>query len=138
MKLKIHKLTMLAIVAASAVLLGTAANARAADEWFVMGEKSIDAAGTGAEMKTQGGRWDKNVKKVKLSVEGADVTFTKVILFWDNRRDDTLDNLGTVKAGGETTPHDAPGRKTRLTKVEIQYKILGKAKMATVKIWGYD
>ena len=129
---------MLAIVAASAVLLGTAGNARAADEWFVMGEKSIDAAGTGAEMKTQGGRWDKDVKKVKLSVEGADVTLTKVILFWDNRPDDTLADVGTLKAGKETTPHDAPGRKARLTKVEIQYKVLGTAKTATVKIWGYD
>ena len=63
---------------------------------------------------------------------------TSVVLGWDNRKDDTLTNVGTLKAGGQTAPKDAPGRKGRLTSVKVQYKILGKAPTATVKIWGFD
>ena len=49
----------------------------------------------------------------KVSVEGADVQILKVVLGWDNRPDKTL-TVGTIKAGGQTAPTDAPGRKGRL------------------------
>ena len=138
MKIKIHNLTAFFVVAASAVLLGGMGTARAADEWFVMGEQALKSADSSAEIKSQGGRWKKDVKQVRLSVEGADVRMIQVVLGWDNRADDTLTALGTVKAGGQTAPTDAPGRKGRLKSVKIQYKILGKAPTATVKIWGLD
>ena len=137
MKIKIHNLAAFSVVAASAVLLGAVGSARAADQWFVMGEQTLKSADPSVEIKTQGGRWNKDVKKVKLSVEGADVQMIKVVLSWDNRQDDTLP-VGTIKAGGQTAPKDAPGLKGRLTSVKIQYKILGKAPTATVKIWGFD
>ena len=135
--MKIHNLTAFFVVAVSAVLLGAAGTARA-DQWFVMGEQTIKSADPSVEIKTQGGRWKKDVKQVKLSVEGADVQMTSVVLGWDNRSDDTLANVGTLKAGGQTAAKDAPGRKGRLKSVKIQYKILGKAPTATVKIWGLD
>ena len=138
MKIKIHNLTAFFVVAASAVLLGGMGTARAADEWFVMGEQTLKSADPSVEIKTQGGRWKKDVKQVRLSVEGADVRMIQVVLGWDNRADDTLTALGTVKAGGQTAPTDAPGRKGRLKSVKIQYKILGKAPTATVKILGLD
>ena len=134
---KIHNLTAFLVVAASAVLLGTVGTARAADQWFVMGEQTIKSADPSVEIKTQGGRWQKDVKQVKLSVEGADVQITSVVLGWDNRKDSTL-TVGTLKAGGQTAPTDAPGRKGRLTSVKIQYKILGDKPTATVKILGFD
>ena len=137
MKIKIHNLTVLFFVAASAVLLGTVGSARA-DEWFVMGEQALKSADSGVEMKTEGSRWQKDVKQVKLSVEGADVQIIKVVLGWDNRPDATLSDVGTLKAGGQSAPTDAPGRKGRLTSAKIQYKILGGKPTATVKIWGYD
>jgi hypothetical protein len=112
--------------------------ARAADQWFVMGEQALNSADSSAEIKSQGGRWKKDVKQVRLSVEGADVQILKVVLGWDNRPDTTLNAVGTVKAGGQTAPTDAPGRKGRLKSVKIQYKILGDKPTATVKIWGYD
>jgi hypothetical protein len=136
MKIKIHNLTVFFVVAASAVLLGAVDSARA-DEWFVMGEQTLNSADPSAQIKTEGSRWKKDVKQVKLSVEGADVEMTSVVLGWDNRKDTTL-AVGTVKAGGQTAPTDAPGRKGRLTWVKIQYKILGKKPTATVKIWGLD
>ena len=49
-----------------------------------------------------------------------------------------MQNVGTLKSGGETAPNNAPGRKGRLTSVTIQYKILGGAPTADVKVWGYD
>ena len=87
MKIKIHNLTAFFVVAASAVLLGAVGSARAADEWFVMGEQTLKSADPSVEIKTQGGRWKKDVKQVKLSVEGADVQIIKVVLGWDNRPD---------------------------------------------------
>lgn len=136
MKIKIHNRVVLFVVVASALLLGTVDGA-IINKWFVMGEQTIKSADPSVEIKTTGGRWSKDVKKVKLSVEGADVQMIKVVLGWDNRADDTL-AVGTVKAGGETAPKDAPGLKGRLKSIKIQYKILGKAPTATVKIWGYD
>ena len=134
--MKIHNLAAFCVAAASAVLLGAVDNARA-DEWFVMGEQTLKSADPSAEITTQGNRWQKDVKQVKLSVEGADVEITSVVLGWDNRKDTTL-TVGTIKAGGETAATDAPGRKGRLTWVKIQYKILGDKPTATVKILGYD
>ena len=135
--MKIHNRAPFLVGAAFAVLLGAASLAKA-DQWFTMAEQTINATDPSAEIKTKGGRWKKDVKQVKLSVEGADVQMTSVVLGWDNRSDDTLANVGTLKAGGQTAPKDAPGRKGRLKSVKIQYKILGKAPTATVKIWGLD
>ena len=135
--MKIQNLAAFCVAAASVVLLGTVGSARAGDQWFVMGEQTLNATDPSAEIKTEGGRWKKDVKQVRLAVEGADVQMTKVVLGWDNRADDTL-AVGTVKAGGMTAPKDAPGRKGRLTSVKMQYKILGKAPTATVKIMGLD
>ena len=134
--MKINNQKLAAFVAASALLLGTV-HGGIINKWFEMGEQTISSANPSVEIKTTGSRWKKDVKKVKLSVEGADVEMTQVVLGWDNRQDDTLP-VGTIKAGGETAPKDAPGLKGRLTSVKIQYKILGKAPTATVKIWGFD
>ena len=123
---------------ASVVLVGAVGSARAADEWFVLGEQTIKAADPSAQIKSAGNRWDKDVKQVKLSAEGADVQITQLVLNWDNRKDDTLTNVGTLKAGGQTAPADAPGRKGRLTAVTVQYKILGDKPSATLKVWGLD
>ena len=135
--MKIHNLAAFCVAAAaSAVLLGAVNNARA-DEWFVMGSQTLNSANPSAEIQAQGNRWQKDVKQVKLSVEGADVQITSVVLGWDNRKDTTL-TVGTLKDGGQTAATDAPGRKGRLTWVKIQYKILGGKPTATVKIWGFD
>jgi hypothetical protein len=126
------------VVVASASLMAGVENAAAADQWFVLGEQTIKSADPSAQIKSEGGRWDKDVKQVKLSAEGADVQITQLVLNWDNRRDDTLKNVGTLKAGGQTAPADAPGRKGRLTSVTVQYKILGDKPTATLKVWGLD
>jgi len=135
--MKIHNRAPFFVVAAFAVLLGTVSIARAADQWFTLAEQTINATDPSAEIKSKGGRWKKDVKQVKLSVEGADVQIIKAVLGWDNRPDTTL-AVGTVKAGGQTAATDAPGRKGRLTWVKLQYKIQGKKPSATVKVWGLD
>ena len=133
MKIKIHNLAAFYVATASVILLG--GSAIAADQWFVMGQQTLNATDPSAEIKTEGGRFKKDVKQVRLAVEGADVQMIKVVLGWDNRADDTL-AVGTIKAGGMTAPKDAPGRKGRLKSVKMQYKILGKKPTATVKVMG--
>jgi hypothetical protein len=123
---------------AVAFLLGTVATARA-DEWFVLGEKQINSTDLGTEIKAEQGKiWKEDIKKMKLSVEGADVQISKVVLNWNNAKDDTMTNIGVLKAGGETAAHDAPTREGTLMSVTLQYKILGGATAAKVKVWGYD
>ena len=135
-----NRRTVLASLVIGAVaLMGALGSARAADDkWFVLGQSTLKATDPSASIKSEGGRWDKDVKQVKLSVEGADVQITNVVLHWDNRKDDTLTNVGVVKSGGQTAAKDAPGIKGRLTSVTVQYKILGGAQTANLKVWGFD
>jgi hypothetical protein len=126
------------LVGASVVVLGAVGGARAANEWFVLGEQAIKSADSSVEIKSQGGRWEKDIKQMKISVEGADVEIAKVVLKWDNRRDETITNVGVLKSGAQSAPKDAPGRKGRLTSVAVQYKILGDAPTAKLKVWGFD
>jgi len=129
---------MFSLGIAAATLLGAAGSASAADAWFVLGQQTLNAADPSAEIKSTGGRWDKDVKQVKLAVEGADVQITQLVLHWDNRPDDTIKDVGVLKSGGQTAPKNAPGIKGRLKSVTVQYKILGNAKTAELKVMGYD
>ena len=137
MKTMLHTL-MASFVVASIALMGAMGSARADDAWFVLSEQTIKSADPSVSIKSQGGRWDKDVKKVKISAEGADVEITSLVLEWDNRKDDTMANVGVLKAGGQTAERDAPGRKGRLLGVVVQYKILAGAPTATLKVWGFD
>ena len=133
--MKIRALRALCVVA-SVGLMGAAGSAGAADEWFVLSEQSLNAASPSVEIKSEGGRWEKDVKQVKFSVDGGDVEVTQAVLHWDNRPDDTI-SVGTLKSGGESAPAEAPMRKGRLKGVTLQYKVIGDAP-ATIKVWGYD
>ena len=82
--------------------------------------------------------WKEDIKKTKITVEGADVEITKVVLHWKGRKDDTITNVGVVKSGGATAEKDAPGREATLMSVAVQYKILNSKPTATLKVWGYD
>ena len=137
MKTKFRTL-MCSLVVASAAVMGASGSARAADEWFVLSQQTIKSADPSIAIKSEGGRWEKDVKQVKVSVEGADVQITNLVLHWDNRKDDTLKDVGTLKSGGQTAAVNAPGLKGRLKSVTVQYKILGGAPTADLKVWGYD
>ena len=126
------------VVAFVVLMVGAVDSAKAADEWFVLGQQTIKSTDPSAEIKTDAGRLKSDVKQVKISVEGADVQITKVVLHWDNRADDTMADVGTVKSGGQTAPADAPGHKARLKGMTVQYKILGNAPTANIKVWGFD
>ena len=123
---------------ASVALMGPVGSARAAEQWIILGEQTIKSVDPSVNINSEGNRWEKDVKWVKLSAEGADVELQKVVLHWDNRRDDTVSDLGVLKSGGQTAAKDAPGHKGRLTGVTVQYKILNDAKTAKLKVWGYD
>ena len=135
--MKIKMLTLTALFAVAPVVLMGAVGSARADEWFVLSERSLKAADPSVEIRSEGGRWEKDIKQVKFSVEGADVEITQAVLHWDNRLDDTV-SVGAMKAGGQTAAKDAPGRKGRLTSVTVQYKILNDAQTATLKVWGFD
>jgi len=126
------------LIVTSLVLMGAAGSASAADKWFVLGEQAIKSADPSVTIKSVGNRWEKDIKEVKLSVEGADVEITDAVLHWDNRMDDTVSDVGVLKSGGQTASKDAPGRKARLTSVTVKYKILNDAPTATLRVWGFD
>ena len=126
------------LAGASVVLMSALGSARAADEWFMLSQQTINAVDQGVTIKSQGGRWTKDVKQMRIGVEGADVEIKKVVLGWDNRPDDTITDIGVLKAGGKMTPKDAPGRKARLNSVTVEYKIVSNAPTAVLKVEGYD
>src|SRR4030095_4475864 len=94
--------SMRALALAAVVLVCAIGSARA-DEWSVIGQKTLNSKDASAEVTAEGGKLLKeDVKKTKISVEGADVEISKVVLHWNNRPDDTISNVGVVKSGGET------------------------------------
>jgi hypothetical protein len=117
------------------VVIGSAS----ADEWFVLSEKVVKTMDPNVEIKAEGGKmWKEDIKKMKISVEGADVEISKVVLRWKGRKDETITKMGVVKSGGQTAEKTAPGRESTLTSVGVQYKILADKPTATLKVWGYD
>ena len=138
MKNQIHTLTAVFVVAFVVLMVGAVDSATAADQWFVLGQQTLKSADPSAEIKCQGGRAKEDVKQAKISVEGADVDISKVVLHWNNRPDETVWNVGTVKAGGQTAAKSAPGHEGTLGSVTVNYKILGSATTAKIKVWGYD
>jgi hypothetical protein len=138
MKTQIRTLMAVFVVAFVVLTVGAVDSAMAADEWFVLGQQTIKSSDPSAMIKSEAGRLKKDVKQVKISVDGADVQITKLVLSWDNRADDTLTDVGVVKSGGQTAPANAPGRKGRLKGVTVTYKILGDAPTANLKVLGFD
>ena len=123
----------------AAVVLLAALGSASADQWFVLSEKVVKTMDPSTEIKAEAGKfWKEDIKKTKISVEGADVEITKVVLRWKGRKDDTITKVGVVKSGGETAPKDAPGREATLTSVAVQYKILNNKPTATIKVWALD
>jgi len=124
---------------ACVVLLVALGTASAKDTWFVLGEKVLKSTDPSATVAAEEGKmWKEDIKKAKISVEGADVEITNVVFHWRGGKNETISNVGVVKAGGETAAKDAPARETTLMSVSVQYKILNNKPTATVKVWGYD
>jgi len=131
----IRKLFRISVFVVSVVLLiGAGGSVQADDKWSVIGEKGIKAVDQGVSIEADG----RKVKKAKVSVEQADVEITKLVFKYRARRDDEFTNLGVVKAGGQITPIDLPGRKAKLKSVTVEYKILGGKETATIKVWGFN
>ena len=121
------------------VVLLVALGSAAADQWFVLGEKVVKSMDPSTDIKAEEGKmWKEDIKKTKITVEGADVEITKVMLRWKGKKDDTITKVGVVKSGGATAEKDAPGREATLMSVAVQYKILDNKPTATLKVWGYD
>jgi len=126
----------LASVLLLAVTIGTAS---AKDTWILLSEKTVKSTDPSTEIKAEEGKmWKEDVKRAKLSVEGADVQITNVVFHWKGGKNETIPNVGVVKAGGETAAKDAPTREATLLSVSVQYKILNDKPTATIKVWGYD
>ena len=126
-------------LASVVLLIALVGSASAKDQWFVLGEKAVKSMDPSAEIKAEEGKmWKEDIKKTKISVEGADVEITKVVLRWKGKKDETITNVGVLKSGGTTAEKDAPGREATLLSVGVQYKILNNAPTATLKVWGYD
>ena len=126
-------------IASVVLVLGTLGTANAKDTWILLGEKAIKSTDPSTEIRAEEGKtWKEDVKKAKISIEGADVEIQNVVFRWKGRKDETISNVGVVKAGGETAAKDSPGRESTLLSVAIKYKILNNKPTATVKVWGYD
>ena len=126
-------------LAAVVLLLGSLATSTAADKWILLGQKAIKSTDPSTEIQGEEGKtFKEDVKRAKLSVEGADVEITNVVFHWRGGKNEAVSNVGIVKAGGETAAKDAPTREATLLSVSVQYKILNNKPTATIKVWGFD
>ena len=124
---------------ASVVVLGAVGSASAADKWIELGKQTFKSTDASATIKGEKGKlFKEDVKATKLTVDGADVDISKVVLHWNNRPDVTIMNVGVIKSGEQTNPKDAPAREATLNSVTVYYKILNNAPTATVTLWGFD
>lgn len=134
-KKMIRKLFRMSVFVVSvALLIGIGGSVHADDKWSVIGEKEIKAVDQGVSIEADG----RKVKKAKISVEQADVEITKLVFKYRLRRDDEFTNFGVVKAGGQTTPIDLPGRKAKLKSATVEFKIPGGKDTALIKVWGFN
>ena len=108
--MKILTLKTLSMIA-SIALMGPVGSAMAAEEWTMLGEQTIKSVDPSVNINSEGNRWKRDVKWVKLSAEGADVELQKVVLHWDNRRDDTISDLGVLSGGQSWTRKPIGGRR---------------------------
>ena len=124
---------------ACVVLLVALGTASAKDTWFVLGEKVLKSTDPSATVAAEEGKmWKEDIKKAKISVEGADVEITNVVFHWKGRKDETVSNVGVVKSGGQTAEKDAPGHESTLLSVAVQYRILNSKPTVLLRVWGYD
>jgi len=124
---------------ACVVLLVALGTASAKDTWFVLGEKVLKSTDPSATVAAEEGKmWKEDIKKAKISVEGADVEITNVVFHWKGRKDETVSNVGVVKSGGQTAEKDAPGHESTLLSVAVQYRILNNKPTVLLRVWGYD
>jgi len=124
---------------ACVVLLVALGTANAKDTWMVLGEKVLKSTDPSATVAAEEGKmWKEDIKKAKISVEGADVEITNVVFHWKGRKDETVSNVGVVKSGGQTAEKDAPGHESTLLSVAVQYRILNNKPTALLRVWGYD
>ena len=124
---------------ACVVLLVALGTANAKDTWMVLGEKVLKSTDPSATVAAEEGKmWKEDIKKAKISVEGADVEITNVVFHWKGRKDETVSNVGVVKSGGQTAEKDAPGHESTLLSVAVQYRILNNKPTVLLRVWGYD
>jgi hypothetical protein len=124
---------------ACVVLLVALGTASAKDTWFVLGEKVLKSTDPSTTIAAEEGKmWKEDIKKAKISVEGADVEITNVVFHWKGRKDETVSNVGVVKSGGQTAEKDAPGHESTLLSVAVQYRILNNKPTVLLRVWGYD
>ena len=80
--------------------------------------------------------WKDDIKKAKISVEGADVEITNVVFHWKEGKDKAITNVGVVKSGGQTAGGRSRHDPRSLPSPSIQ--ILNDKPTTTIEVWGFD
>ena len=90
-------------LASVVLLIALVGSASSKDESFVLGEKVVKSMDPSTDIKAEEGKmWKEDIKKTKITVEGADVEITKVVLRWKSKKDYTITKMGVVKSGVTT------------------------------------
>ena len=125
-------------VVAAVVLIGAVEQRRAADEWFVLGEQMLKSVDRGEEIKSEGDRWDEGRQAGEAERRRRGPGVEEGHPAMGQSQDDTITDIGVLKAGGSHRAADAPGRKGRLTAVTVQYEIVGRPGRPWSRSRGYD
>ena len=101
------------------LFVGLASTVRAQEDCQVIGEKMVTPESVSAEFDVP----KTKLRGVKVGVQQSAIEIQSLKLKYGGvTADDEYKDVGTVQPGGETKVFDAPGRKAKITGVEVLYK----------------
>jgi Protein of unknown function (DUF2541) len=131
-------MTMTASRVFAALMLGLLLVARpaTADDWKLLGTRTVDRGGDRDEIHVSAVRGA--FRKIKLKVEGSPVEIKSLHVVYGNGEPDKLEVRDHIHAGGETRSIDLNGGDRVIKKVIIWYKTEGGHNRAVITLWGRD
>lgn len=129
------KKTALLILSLACALVLTTALAAVADDWELLGRKTVALGDDRDEIWIGSG--EGTFKAIKLRVVDRGVEFDRLLIVLRNGRTIEASIRDFIPAGGETRVIDLPGRERYITKVIMHYTTRpGTLDRAEVQLWG--
>ena len=122
--------------AALAVVVMLIARPAIADDWKLLGTRTVDRGIDRDEIQVTALRGA--FHKLKLKVAGSPIEIKSLHVIYGNGDPDKLEVREHIRSGGETRSIDLRGGDRVIKKVIIWYKTEGGHNKAVVTVWGRD
>jgi hypothetical protein len=115
-------------------VLAACASAPQADDWELLGEKTVTHSMDHDEIWV--GQKEGHFERITLRVRGAPVEFHRVTVHFKNGDDEVIEMRDEIEAGGETRAIDLPGDDRIIRSVSFNYHTEERGERALVQLFG--